>query len=35
MHATGSFAGVAAKDFKGASKHNLRSRSTDLAELNP
>ena len=36
-HVTGSFVRgvVAAKDFKGASKHNLRSWSTDLAKLNP
>ena len=34
-HVTGSFAGVAVKDFKGADKHNLRSQSTDLAKLNP
>ena len=34
-HVTGSFAGVAVKDFKGASKNNLCSRSTDLAKLNP
>ena len=27
--------GVAVKDFKGPYKHNIRSRSTDLAKLNP
>ena len=32
---TGGFAGVAVKDFKGSDKHNIRSRSTDLAKLNP
>ena len=35
VHGTGSFAGVAVKDFKGACKHNLHSPSTDLAKLNP
>ena len=34
-HVTGGFAGVALKDFKGPDKHNIRSRSTDLAKLNP
>ena len=34
-HVTGSFAGVAVKDFKGADKHNICSRSNDLAKLNP
>ena len=34
-HVTCSFAGVAVKDFKGPDKHNIHSRSTDLAKLNP
>ena len=34
-HVTGSIAGVAVKYFKGPDKHNIRSRSTDLAKLNP